>query len=163
MAYEETVLKNPGQAFAESRPGKSGEVPVSATTAVSRRRHLWLTVAGTAIVTFAFASDAFAYSGVGNMANNVSGVIQDGVNLLLGATFITGLGFGAHSAHKAWDAHKQHGQGQARWSHVLTLAGVSAALIGLPALAYHYEGTIFHSNIGAQVQSIQMGGPYNNG
>ena len=162
MASEQPVLKNPIQTLTETHPDTSDAVPVTASTAVSRRRR-WLTVIGTAIVTLAFASDAFAYSGVGDMANNVSGVIQDGVNLLLGGTFITGLGFGAHSGLKAWEAHKQHGQGQARWSHVLTLAGVSAALIGLPALAYHYEGTIFHSNIGAQVQSIQMGGPYNNG
>lgn len=162
MASEETVLRNPVQSVTAIRPGESVELPVTATPAVARRRR-WLTVIGTAIVTLAFASDAFAYSGVGDMANNVSGVIQDGVNLLLGGTFITGLGFGAHSGLKAWEAHKQHGQGQARWSHVLTLAGVSAALIGLPALAYHYEGTIFHSNTGVQVQSVQMGGPYNNG
>lgn len=162
MPSEETVLKNPVQSVTEIHPDASDAVLVTASTAVSRRRR-WLTVIGTALVTFAFASDAFAYSGVGNMANNVSGDIQDGVNLLLGTTFFTGLGFGAYSAHKAWEAHKQHGQGQARWSHVVTLAGVSAALIGLPALAYHYEGTIFHSNTGVQVQSVQMGGPYNNG
>ncbi|MBU2749755.1 hypothetical protein HER14_01895 [Acidithiobacillus thiooxidans] len=164
MASEQPVLKNPIETLTEIHPDTSDAdaVPVTATPAISRRRR-WLTVIGTAIVTLAFASDAFAYSGVGDMANNVSGVIQDGVNLLLGGTFITGLGFGAHSGLKAWEAHKQHGQGQARWSHVLTLAGVSAALIGLPALAYHYEGTIFHSNTGVQVQSVQMGGPYNNG
>lgn len=139
------------------------EAPDNTDPIPSSRGLRWFSVAGTALITLAFASDAFAYSGVGNMANNASGIIQDVVNLLLGGTFVTGLGFGAHSAMKAWEAHKQHGQGQARWSHVVTLAAVSAGLIGLPALAYHYEGTIFHSNSGVQVQSIQMGGPYNGG
>ncbi len=143
--------------------GESADALNNAGPTSSMRRWRWLSLAGTAIVTLAFASDAFAYSGVGNMANNTSGIIQDVVNLVLGGTFVTGLGFGANSGLKAWEAHKQHGQGQARWSHVVTLAAVSAGLMGLPALAYHYEGTIFHSNTGVQVQSIQMGGPYNGG
>jgi hypothetical protein len=111
----------------------------------------------------AFASDAFAYAGVGNMANNASGNIQDIVNLVLGAVFTVGLGFAGYSGLRAWEAHKSHGQGQAKWSHSLTLAAVGAGLMALPALAYHYEGTIFHSNTGVQVQTVQMGGPYNGG
>lgn len=145
---------------AEAAAAESADALVASGSTPSTRRRRWLCVAGTAIVALAVASDAFAYSGVGNMANNTSGIIQDVVNLVLGGTFVTGLGFGANSGLTAWAAHKQHGQGQARWSHVATLAGVSAALMGLPALAYHYEGTIFHSNTGVQVQQIQMGGPY---
>ncbi len=145
---------------AEATAAELADAPVTSGSTPSTRRRRWIFVAGTAIMALAVASDAFAYSGVGNMANNTSGIIQSVVNLVLGGTFVTGLGFGANSGLKAWVAHKQHGQGQARWSHVATLAAVSAGLMGLPALAYHYEGTIFHSNTGVQVQQIQMGGPY---
>lgn len=127
----------------------------------SARRGRWAALAALGLTTLAFASDAFAYSGVGNMANNVSGNIQDGVNLLLGAMFTGGLGLSGYSGLRAWEAHKSHGQGQAKWSHSLTLAAVGAGLMALPALAYHFEGTIFHSNTGVQVQTVQMGGPYN--
>ena len=124
----------------------------------SARRHLAI---GAGLMALAVAGDAWALGGnVGTMANNASSVLQDVVNLVLGSTFVGGLGFGGSSMLKAWEAHKQHGQGNAKWSHVATHAMVAAGLMGLPALAYHYEGTVFHNTTGAQVQQIQMGGPY---
>ncbi|MBU2720920.1 hypothetical protein HF563_16480 [Acidithiobacillus ferridurans] len=116
---------------------------------------------GTGLMALAVAGDAWALGGnVGTMANNASSVLQDILNLVLGGTFVGGLGFGGSSMLKAWEAHKQHGQGNAKWSHVATHAMVAAGLMGLPALTYHYEGTVFHNTTGAQVQQIQMGGPY---
>ena len=116
---------------------------------------------GAGLMALAVTGDAWALGGnVRTMANNASSVLQDIVNLVLGGTFVGGLGFGGSSMLKAWEAHKQHGQGNAKWSHVATHAMVAAGLMGLPALAYHYEGTVFHNTTGAQVQQIQMGGPY---
>ena len=117
---------------------------MSGVTALRDRAALAvLTLAATAIATEASAADT---TGIGGVANNVSGNLQSVGNLLLGGSVLGGVGFAAAGllkVKKAADSDGREPYGPGLWR-----LGVGGALVGLPTLTAAMKGTLFASDTG---------------
>lgn len=79
-------------------------------------------------------------SGIGSVACTVESNVSGVGGLLMGSSFVGGVGFVAAGILKLKEAS---GQGQAKYSDGFWRLGVGGALIALPTAAYFMKGTLF--------------------
>lgn len=107
------------------------------------KRVLWMIFAGLALCFGAEA--AFAVSGIGSIATNVTGNFGAITRLITGASYVAGFAFAVGAVVK-FKAHKDNPT-QIPISQPIALLFVGAALIFIPAVFKTTGATLFNTGI----------------